>query len=85
MRADAIDQRRAADDDAGLRSAEQLVAAEAADVDARRDRRLDRRLRAKRVRPGSDPGLILIWPRVEGEMAAAEIFGDRDVEFSAER
>ena len=38
MRADAVDQRRASDDDAGLRSAEELVAAEAADVDARRDR-----------------------------------------------
>jgi hypothetical protein len=35
MSADAVDERRASDDDAGLRSAEQLVAAEAADVDAR--------------------------------------------------
>ena len=33
-RADALDRRRAPDDDAGLRAAEQLVAAEAADVDA---------------------------------------------------
>ena len=43
MRADPVDQRRASDDDARLRSAEELVAAEAADVDARGDRRVDRR------------------------------------------
>ena len=38
MPPDPLDERRAADDDAGLRTAEQLVAAEAADIDARRDR-----------------------------------------------
>ena len=40
VRADAVHQRRAADDDAGLRPAEQLVAAEAADVHAGGDRLL---------------------------------------------
>ena len=54
VRADAVDDRRAPDDDAGLRSAEQLVAAEAADVDAGRDRGLHRRLVARTHVPGSD-------------------------------
>ena len=84
MLADAVDERRSSDDDAGLRSAEELVAAEAADVDAGGDRVADRRFRAEGVRQGSDPGLTLIGP-VATQMAAAEILGDRDVESPAER
>ena len=56
MRADPIDQRRAADDDPGLRSAEELVAAEAAHVDAGRDRRPHRGLFTERVSRESADG-----------------------------
>ena len=61
--AQAIDQRLAAGDDAALRAAEQLVAAEAHQVDARGDRRLHRRLAGEIV----------------DEAAAADVFDDRHV------
>jgi hypothetical protein len=77
MTPDDVQRRAAPGDDPRLRAAEQLVAAEADDVEARRDALRDDRLVAQRLRQRASLG--------PSQPAASEILGDGDVEPLPER
>ena len=87
MLADAVHALGASDDDPRLRSAEEFVAAETADIDAGGDGVSNRRLRDRattRLRPACDPGCSGLRPcggrAATAEVAASEVLGDGDIE-----